>query len=29
VRESLQEQLEGVEDEDSKDMLGTLVSFLA
>jgi beta-catenin-like protein 1 len=29
VRESLKEQLEGVEDEDSKDMLGTLVSFLA
>jgi beta-catenin-like protein 1 len=28
VRESLKEQLEGVEDEDSKDMLGTLVSFL-
>ena len=28
VKESLSEQLEGVEDEDSKDMLATLVSFL-
>ena len=28
VKESLSEQLDGVEDEDSKDMLATLVRFL-